>query len=137
MKISETIQIDTSEDKVWNTISSLEMVQKYNPLVTKVTVVGSGTGAKRNCDVKMGENIFQVDETLSMLDNENKSLVIALDEAPPPMKGLNFTFKVKNRGENTSAVEISTEMPENSEAEKMIRDLFKMMEQGLKKFHES
>jgi len=135
MKVTETVQINATDSKVWETIKSFQNPEKYIPAVQSSTVNGSGQGATRTCQVQMGDKSFAINETLQRVDESTKSLSISLDQAPPPMQGLQFQYAV-NPAEQNSTLEISTEIPENPEMEQMIRGLFSMMGQGIKQFHE-
>ena len=136
MQVSETTEINDSCEKIWNTLRSFDGVERYIPIVTKSVVEGNGQGAKRTCDITMGKQIFQVQETLEVLDDSNHSLTISFDEGPIQMKGMKFTFVVKNLGEGKSDLTISTNV-ENPDAASMAKNIFAITGQGLKKFHES
>ncbi len=136
MLVSDTTQINDSSEKIWNTISSFDGVERYVPIVTKSVVEGNGQGSKRTCDITMGKQMFQIQETLEILDDSNHSLTISLDEGPIQMKGMKFTFVVKNLGEGKSDLTISTNV-ENPDAASMAKNIFAITGQGLKKFHES
>ena len=135
MKVIETTQINAESSKVWETLRSFQNPEKYIPAVQSSNVNGSGQGATRTCQVQMGEQSFAVNETLQEVDDTTKSLTISLDQAPPPMQGLQFQYKVSPQEQNAS-VEISTEIPDNPEMEQMIKGLFSMIGQGIKQFHE-
>lgn len=135
MKVIETTQINAESSKIWNTLRSFQNPEKYIPAVQSSTVSGTGQGATRQCQVQMGDQAFSVNETLKTVDESKKSLVISLDQAPPPMQGLQFQYKV-NPTEQSSSVEISTEIPDNPEMEQMIKGLFSMIGQGIKQYHE-
>ena len=136
MQVSDTIQINDSGEKIWNTIKSFDRVERYLPIVTKTVVEGNGQGAKRTCDVTLEKQMFQIQETLQVIDDPNQSLTISLDEGPIQMKGMKFTFVVKNQGQGKSDLTISTNV-ENPDAAIMAKNIFGITGQGLKKFHES
>ncbi len=136
MQVSETTEINDSCEKIWNTLRSFDGVERYIPIVTKSVVEGNGQGAKRTCDITMGKQIFQVQETLEVLDDSNHSLTTSFDEGPIQMKGMKFTFVVKNLGEGKSDFTISTNV-ENPDAASMAKSFFAITGQGLKRFHES
>ena len=136
MQVSETIQINDSGEKIWNTLRSFDGVERYLPIVTKSVVEGNGQGAKRTCDITMGKQLFQIQETLEVLDDSNHSLTISLDRGPIQMRGMKFTFVVKNLSEGKSDLTISTNV-ENPDAANMAKSLFGITGQGLKRFHES
>ncbi len=135
MKVTETVQINAADSKVWETLKSFQNPEKYIPAVQSSTVNGSGQGATRTCQVQMGDQSFAVNETLQTVDESTKSLTISLDQAPSGMQGLQFQYVV-NPTEQNSTLEISTEIPDNPDMEQMIRGLFSMMGQGIKQFHE-
>lgn len=135
MKVTETVQINAPDSKIWETIKSFQSPEKYIPAVQSSTVNGSGQGATRTCQVQMGDDSFAVNETLQKVDESGKSLTISLDQGPPSMQGLQFQYVVIPAEQN-STLEISTEIPENPEMEQMIRGLFSMIGQGIKQFHE-
>jgi carbon monoxide dehydrogenase subunit G len=135
MKVTETVQINAADSKIWETLKSFQNPEKYIPAVQSSTVNGSGQGATRTCQVQMGDKSFAVNETLQTVDESTKSLTISLDQAPSGMQGLQFQYVV-NPAEQNSTLEISTEIPDNPEMEQMIRGLFSMMGQGIKQFHE-
>lgn len=135
MKVTETVQINADYSKVWETLKSFQNPERYISAVQSSTVNGSGQGATRTCQVQMGDQSFEVNETLRTVDEEKKFLTISLDQGPPPMQGLQFTYAV-NPADQHSVLEISAEVPENPELEQMVRGIFSMIGQGVKQFHE-
>jgi carbon monoxide dehydrogenase subunit G len=135
MRISESTQIKAPKEKIWNVLSSFDNVEKYLSIVTKSVVEGSGQGSKRTCDVSMGSQMFQIKETLEILDNSNHSLTISLNDGPIQMRGMKFVYDVKGDTENISDVTISTNV-ENPDAAVMTKNFFALIGQGLKKYHE-
>jgi hypothetical protein len=51
------------------------------------------------------------------------------------MRGMKFSFVIKNLGDEKSDLTISTDV-ENPDAAGMAKNLFALIGQGLKKFHE-
>jgi hypothetical protein len=135
MQVSHTSEINDSSEKLWNTLRSFDGVERYLQIVSKSVVKGTGLGAKRICDVNMGSQVFQIQETLEVLDDSNHSLTVSLDDGPIQMKGMKFTFVVKSQGEGKSNITISTNV-ENPDAAGLAQNIFAMIGQGLKKFHE-
>ena len=76
--ISEKIPINASSDKIWNHLRTLQGAEQYIPIVTRSEVKGNGLGTTRTCDVQMGEQSFQIAETLVKLDDSQKSLGIMI-----------------------------------------------------------
>jgi len=135
MLISQTETINAPSDNIWNTLCSLEGAEQYIPIVTKSCVVGNGVGATRTCDIQMGEQSFQIQETLRNIDNSNKTITISIDNAPPPMNGLVIDFALKDTDE-ISQIQVSTETENNPENAEMIQGILKMICDGLKQHHE-
>ena len=135
MLILEKITINASSDVVWNHLQTLQGVEEYLPVVTKSKINGTGLGTTRTCDIEMGEQKFQIQETLVKLDDSQKSLTISIDDAPPSMKDLQINFSV-NDNNNSSEIVVSNESEQTPENAQMIRDLLNMICIGLKKYHE-
>jgi hypothetical protein len=83
----------------------------------------------------MGSQIFQIQETLEVLDESNYTLVVSFDDGSIQMRGMKFSFVVKNLDDGKSDLTISTNVV-NPDAAGMAKNLFAMIGQGLKKFHE-
>jgi hypothetical protein len=135
MQISHSSQINDSGENLWNTLRSFDGVERYLQIVSKTVVEGTGQGAKRICNVEMGSQNFQIQETLEVLDDSNHSLIVSLDDGPIQMRGMKFSFVVKSLDNGKSDVTISTNV-ENPDAAGMAKNLFVMIGQGLKKLHE-
>jgi len=135
MLILEKITINASSDVVWNHLQTLQGVEEYLPVVTKSKINGTGLGTTRTCDIEMGEQKFQIQETLVKLDDSQKSLTISIDDAPPSMKDLQINFSV-NDNNNSSEIVVSNESEQTPENAQMIRGLLNMICIGLKKYHE-
>lgn len=135
MLILEKITINASLDKVWNHLRTLQDAEKYIPVVTKSEVKGSGLGSIRTCDIQMGEQSFQLLETLVKLDDSKKLLAISIDNAPPPMKDLIIHFLVVGNNDS-SELQVSTEFEQTPDNTKMIEGILQMISSGLKEFYE-
>jgi carbon monoxide dehydrogenase subunit G len=133
--ISEATTINAPIENIWNTLRSLESAEKYLPIVTKSCVVGNGVGATRTCDIQMGDQSFQIQETLRNVDESKKSITISIDNAPPPMNGLVLDFALNNDN-NLSQIQISAETKNDSDNTQMIQGILKMICDGLKQYHE-
>jgi hypothetical protein len=130
-----TSEINESSEKLWDTIRSFDGVERYLQIVSKSKVEGIGQGAKRTCDINMGSLMFQIQETLEVIDDSNHSLTIRLDDGPIQMKGMKFTFGVRTLDNGKSEITISTNV-DNPDAAAIAKNIFAMTCQGLKKFHE-
>ena len=59
--INNEIIINASLDKVWNILTDLELLDKYDPTVKKSTLISAdktGIGAKRKVNMLDGKNWF-------------------------------------------------------------------------------
>lgn len=135
MLILEKAIINASAEKVWSHLQTLQGAEQYLPVVTKSEVKGSGLGTTRTCDIEMGEQKFQIQETLVKLDDAQKSLTISIDNGPPGMKDLKIDFSV-NGNEESSEIVVSNEFEHSPESEQMIKGVLNMICTGLKKYNE-
>jgi len=83
----------------------------------------------------MGEQKFQIQETLVKLDDSQKSLTISIDDGPPEMKDLKIDFSVNGDNESSEIV-VSNEFEHTAESEQMIKGVLNMICTGLKNYHE-
>jgi carbon monoxide dehydrogenase subunit G len=135
MLISEKTTINVSSENVWKHLKTLEGAEQYIPMVTKSEVKGSGIGATRTCDIQMEDQKFQIQETLSKLDDSQKEMTIVIDDGPPSMKDMKYNFSVKG-DENTTEITISNESNQTPESQQMTKGMLSMICAGLKKYHE-
>jgi carbon monoxide dehydrogenase subunit G len=135
MLISEKAVIDASADMVWNHLQTLQDAEKYIPVVTKSEVNGSGLGTTKTCDIEMGKQKLQIQETLVKLDDFQKTLTVSIDNGPPGMKDLKIDFSVNSNGESSEII-VSNEFEHSPDSEQMIKGVLGMICTGLKNFHE-
>ena len=135
MQVSYSTPINDSEEKVWNTLSSFDGVEKYFSIVSQSKVQGNGPGAKRICSVNLGNQDFEICESLESLDDTNRSMTVKLNDGPIQIKGMTFTYIVKKLEDGKSNLLLFTEV-ENPDAASMAKSIFSLIGQGLKKFHE-
>ena len=83
----------------------------------------------------MGEQKFQIQETLVRLDDSQKSLTISIDNGPSGMKDLKIDFSVNGDNESSEIV-VSNEFEHTPESEQMIKGILNMICTGLKNYHE-
>ena len=135
MKISQSTPIRDSVEKIWNTLSAFDGVEKYFSIVTRSEVDGKGPGAKRTCNVSMGNQEFEMCESLQSLDDANYFMTVKLLDGPIQLRGMTFTYNVKKIDDVNSDLVIFTDV-ENPDAGSMAKSIFALIGQGLKKFHE-
>ncbi|MFB5647214.1 MAG: hypothetical protein ACE5RO_03620 [Candidatus Nitrosomaritimum yanchengensis] len=135
MKISQSIQIKDSMEKIWNTLSAFDGVERYLHIYTRSEVDGKGPGSKRTCNVSMGSQEFEMCESLQSLDDVNYFMTVKLLDGPIQLRGMTFTYNVIKIDDNKSDLVIFTDV-ENPDAGSMAKSFFALIGQGLKKFHE-
>lgn len=136
MQITESFDINDSPEKVWNTISSFDQVERYVPLVSKSSIEKSGKALKRICNFVMGKQEFQTTETIEFIDNSNHFFISCLNEGPIQLRGMKFIYEVKSLDEGKAMITISTNV-ENPDAESLAKNFCAIIGQGLKKLHEN
>jgi len=113
--VSKEFNVDA--DKLWQQVRGFDDMDKYLPqMITSCSLEGSGQGAKRVCGTENGDIL----ETLTLLDDDNKTLEYSIDNEDAPLPLTNYTGKasVKSVGENKTQFTWSAEfepkgMPEN------------------------
>lgn len=135
MLLSESATINASQEAIWNHLKTLQGAEEYIPTVTKSEVNGTGLGTTRICDIQMGEQKFQIKETLVKLDESQKLLTISIDSAPPPLQDLKINFSVNGNNESSELL-ISNESEQTPKNTQMIKGILNMICNGLKQYHE-
>lgn len=136
-KIEVKQTINAPAQKIWETIRTFENPERFVPIVKSSSVQRSGDTAQRTCTVQFGNQEGKLVEQLDLVDDEHKVLKFTIAEAPPPFKGLQTRYQVAVLSDETSEVQISTELEnESSEVVQTIEGIFKMAGNGLKELHE-
>ena len=133
MNVSEKTTINSPAENVWKTLSALDGVEKYLPVVKSSKIQESGSGAQRTCQVQFGEQKGTLVEKIKV-DDQNKTLQISMLEAPAPFEGVRINMQVKPIDDNTSEFSVWSEV--SDEQSQPIKQIFQMMAQGLKQLHE-
>ncbi len=134
MNVSEKITINSPAENVWKTLSALDGVEKYLPVVKSSKIQGSGSGAQRTCQVQFGEQKGTLVENIEV-DDQNKTLQISIEKGPAPFEGVRINMQVKPIDDNTSEFSVWSEI--SDEQSQPIKQIFQMMTQGLKQLHEA
>ena len=135
MNVSEKITINSPAENVWKTLSALDGVEKYLPIIKSSKIQGSGSGAQRTCEVQFGEQKGTLVEKIEKVDDQNKLVQISMLEAPAPFEGLRINMQVKPIDDNTSEFSVWSEVSDKQS--QPIQQIFQMMAQGLKQLHEA
>ncbi len=134
MNVSEKTTINSPAENVWKTLSALDGVEKYLPVVKSSKIQGSGSGVQRTCQVQFGEQKGTLVEKIKV-DDQNKKLQISIEKGPAPFEGVSINMQVKSIDDNTSEFSVWSEI--SDEQSQPIQQIFQMMAQGLKQLHEA
>ncbi len=134
MNVSEKTTINSPAENVWKTLSALDGVEKYLPVVKSSKIQGSGSGVQRTCQVQFGEQKGTLVEKIKV-DDQNKTLQISIEKGPAPFEGVRINMQVKPIDDNTSEFSVWSEI--SDEQSQPIQQIFQMMTQGLKQLHEA
>ena len=103
--INNEIRIKAPKKKVWDILSNLEELDRYDPVVVKsktTTEQKSGVGAERHCDTSSG-GWFK--EKVSVWNPES-DLEFSLYACNQPMKWLTHTYHLEEQGGTTVVTQI-------------------------------
>jgi len=135
MNVSEKTTINSPAENVWKTLSALDGVEKYLPVVKSSKIQGSGSGLQRTCQIQFGEEKGTLVEKIEKVDDQNKTLQISMLEAPAPFEGVRINMQVKPIDDKTSEFSVWSEVSDKQS--QPMQQIFLMMAQGLKQLHEA
>jgi ligand-binding SRPBCC domain-containing protein len=95
------ITVNASSQKVWEILTNLELLDKYDPTVKKSTLVSAGKtgiGAKRKVLMLDGKNWFEEKVTEF---KPHEALTYQLTDCSFPIKGLKHSYSFENFGSQT------------------------------------
>ena len=95
--LENSIRIDTTPDKVWSVLASLDALAKYDPGVSKAEIVSAakeGPGAARRCDLTPGGWFKE-----RVADwRPNEALSFELYECSLPVRSLRHSYTLVRDG---------------------------------------
>jgi hypothetical protein len=98
--LENSIRIDTTPDRVWSVLASLDALAKYDPGVSKAEIVSAakdGPGASRRCDLRPGGWFKE-----RVADwRPNEALSFELYECSLPVRSLRHSYTLVREGEAT------------------------------------
>jgi ligand-binding SRPBCC domain-containing protein len=98
--LENSIRIDAPPEKVWSVLSSLDVLDRYDPGVVKseiVTTTRQGPGSARRCDLKPGGWFKE-----KVADwQPNESLSFELFECTLPVRSLKHSYTLTPDGSGT------------------------------------
>jgi carbon monoxide dehydrogenase subunit G len=132
--------INAPADKVWATFKSFDYVEKYNPLVQKTEVQGSGVGATRICTFSLPDgSTGKLSEKIESLDESQKIISISIADGILPATNAVVTVKFNALDGNKTEIDFSgTAEPKGASEEDLQNSflpVFKMTAEGLEKLH--
>ncbi len=96
--VHNEISINAPIEKIWEALSSIEQLDKFDPTVKKsvaLTDKKSGIGAKRKVEMKDGKNWFE-EKVTEFIPNE--ALAYQLTDCSFPIKGLKHSYTFEKSG---------------------------------------
>ena len=130
------ITINAPIEKIWEALSSLENLDKFDPTVKKSTVLStekSGLGAKRKVDMLDGKNWFEEKVTVF---KPNEALTYQLTDCSFPIKGLQHSYSFEKIGNQTKVKQVMQYTVKFGLLGKLLDAMMirKQTENGIKKF---
>jgi len=140
MIIAVKYTIDSQADKVWDTLKSFDYVEKYNRLVQKTEVEGSGVGATRICTFSQSDgSTGKLSEKIESLDESQKTISISIADGVLPATNVIVTIKINALDGNNTELDFSVTAEPKGISEEDLRNnflpVFKMTAEGLEKLH--
>ena len=140
MIIAVKYTINAPADKVWTTFKSFDYVEKYNPLVQKTEVQGSGVGATRICTFSLPDgSTGKISEKIESLDESQKIISISVADGVLPATNVIVTLKVSALDGNETELDFTGTAEPKGISEEDLRNtflpVFKMTAEGLEKLH--
>jgi hypothetical protein len=140
MIITAKHTINAPADKVWATFKSFDYVEKYNPLVQKTEVQGSGVGATRICHFSQPDgSTGKLSEKIESLDESQKIISVSIAEGLLPATNVMVTLKINALDGNKSELDFSGTAEPKGISEEDLQNtflpVFKITAEGLEKLH--
>ena len=104
--LNNEITINAPIEKIWEALSSIENLDKFDPTVKKSTPITqgkNGIGAKRKVDMLDGKNWF---EEMVTDFKPNESLTYELMACSFPVKYLKYTYTLEKLGNHAKVKQV-------------------------------
>ena len=123
-------------DKIWEALSNIEELEKYDPTVKRsraLTPAGSGIGALRKVDMKDGKNWFEEKVTIW---KQNEALTYELTACSFPVQQLKHSYQFEQIGYQTKVRQVMEYKVKYGLIGKILDALMirKQSDTGIKKF---
>lgn len=134
--IHNEIIINAPLEKVWEALSEIETLDRYDPTVKKSTAISTNTkgiGAKRKVDMKDGKNWFEEECTVWKPDEE---LAYELSACSFPVHQLNHSYSFEKLGSQIKVIQVMRYTVKFGLFGKLLDALMirKQSDMGIKKF---
>ena len=134
--IHNEVTVNASIDKLWNILTDLELLDRYDPAVKKATLASAektGMGAKRKVDMLDGKNWFE--EKITVF-KPNDALTYQLTDCSFPIKGLKHSYSFEQIGHQTKVKQVMEYTVKFGLLGKLLDGLMirKQSDSGIKKF---
>ena len=134
--IHNEITVNASIDKLWNILTDLELLDRYDPAVKKSTLVSAektGMGAKRKVDLLDGKNWFE--EKITVFKPYD-ALTYQLTDCSFPIKDLKHSYRFEKIGNQTKVKQVMEYTVKFGLLGKLLDCLMirKQSDSGIKKF---
>ena len=130
------ITINAPIEKIWEALSSIENLDKFDPTVKKSTAISSeknGLGAKRKVDMLDGKNWFEEKVTVF---KTNEALTYQLTDCSFPINGLKHSYSFEKSVSQTKVKQVMEYSVKFGLLGKLLDSLMirKQTSSGIKKF---
>lgn len=130
------ITINAPIEKIWEALSSIDNLDKFDPTVKKSTALSiekSGLGAKRKVDMLDGKNWFEEKVTDF---KTNEALTYQLTDCSFPINGLKHSYSFEKMGNQTKVIQVMEYSVKFGLLGKLLDSLMirKQTSSGIKKF---
>ena len=134
--LNNEITIDAPIGTIWNTLSTIDMLDQYDPTVKKSTAMTpnkSGMGAKRKVDMLDGKNWFEEHVTEY---KPNEALAFELTACSFPIHRLTHSYSFESIGQQIKVKQVMQYEMKFGFLGKIMDALMvrKQSDQGIKKF---
>lgn len=130
------ITVNASLEKVWEVLSNIELLDKYDPTVKQSTALSenkSGLNAKRKVLMVDGKNWFEEKVTVF---KPNEALTYQLTNCSFPISGLKHSYSFEKVGNQTKVKQVMEYTVKFGLLGKLLDNLMirKQTDSGIKKF---
>lgn len=134
--IYNEITVNATVEKIWEALSNIELLDKYDPTVKQSTALSenkSGIGAKRKVLMLDGKNWF--DEKVIVF-KPNEALTYQLTDCSFPIAGLKHSYSFEKVGNQTKVKQVMEYTVKFGLLGKLLDSLMihKQSDTGIKKF---